>query len=254
MPGGPAGLVRRSRPLFAILYAAIGVLLGIAAPLGALVLRIAGGASMAAELPANRFFYVYELIGTCLVFGAAGFVVGRRADRLRTGRDLYRVLAERDSLTGLVNARAFFERFRRAVDHARRFREPLSLLVIDVDRLKDLNDRFGHSSGSAALVRVGRVLSETKREDDMASRWGGDEFALVMPGAHRDAARRQAEAILERLHDEARAGDANLSDVTVTIGIATSADGQSSEALFEQADRALLAGKRAGRGQVREGS
>jgi diguanylate cyclase (GGDEF)-like protein len=254
MPGGRAGDVRRSRPLFGILYAAIGVLLGIAAPLGALALRIAGGASIGNELAANRFFYVYELIGTCLVFGAAGFVVGRRADRLRTGRDLYRLLAERDPLTGLVNSRVFFERFRRAADHARRFREPLSLLVIDVDRLKALNDRFGHASGSAALVRVGRVLSETKREDDMASRWGGDEFALLMPGASRNAARRQAEAILERLRDEDREGDTNLRELSVTIGTATSADGQSSEALFERADRALLDGKRAGRGQVREGA
>jgi diguanylate cyclase (GGDEF)-like protein len=253
-PGGPASDGRRFRPFFGILYAAIGVLLGVGAPLGALALRIAGGAPIGAELAANRFFYVYQLIGTCLIFGAAGLVVGRRADRLRIGRDLYRLLAERDPLTGLVNARAFFERFRRAVDHARRFREPLSLLVIDVDRLKALNDRFGHASGSAALVRVGRVLSETKREDDMASRWGGDEFALLMPGADAGSARRQAETVLERLRDEARAGDVILRDVSVTIGVATSADGQSSEGLFERADRALLDGKRAGRGQVREGA
>jgi len=117
-----------------------------------------------------------------------------------------------------------------------------------------VNDRFGHASGTAALVRVGRVLSETKREDDMAARWGGDEFALLMPGAGRDAARRQAEAILERLADEDRGGDASLRELSVTIGIATSADGQSSEALFERADRALYDGKRAGRGQVREGA
>jgi len=244
----------RSRTGFAVLYAAVGAVLGLGAPLGALVLRMAGGSSFTAELAGHRFFYLYELVGTSLVFGLAGFVVGRRADRLRTGRDLYRVLAERDPLTGLVNARVFFERFRRAADHARRYHEPLSLLVIDVDRLKSLNDRFGHASGSAALVRVGRVLAETKRDDDMAARWGGDEFALVMPGADRGAARRQAEAILARLGDEDRGGDANLRELSVTIGIATSADGQSSEALFERADRALYDGKRAGPGQVREGA
>jgi diguanylate cyclase len=213
---------------------------------------MAGGASFASELAGHRFFYVYELVGTSVVFGLAGFVVGRRADRLRTGRDLYRLLSERDPLTGLVNSRTFFERFRRAADHARRFREPLSLLVIDVDGLKTLNDRFGHSVGSEALVRVGRVLFETKREDDMAARWGGDEFALLMPGAHREAARRQAEAILERLRDEDRGGADGLRELSVTIGVATSVDGQSSEALFERADRALYDGKRTGRGQVRE--
>ena len=248
-----ADSVSQRRPVFAALYAAIGALLGVGAPLGALALRVAGGAPAGADLAAHRFFYAYELVGTSVIFGIAGFLVGRRADRLRTGRDLYRLLSEHDPLTGLVNSRAFFERFRRAVDHARRFREPLSLLVIDVDRLKELNDHFGHAFGSAALVRVGRVLTATKREDDMASRWGGDEFALLMPGANQDAARRQAEAILERMRDEARGGDAGLRDVSVTIGIATTADGQESEALFERADRALFEGKRAGRGQVRVG-
>jgi diguanylate cyclase (GGDEF)-like protein len=189
-------------------------------------------------------------VGTCLVFGTAGFFVGRRADRLRTGRDRYRALSELDSLTGLVNARTFFGRYRRAADHARRFREPLSLLVLDVDRLKALNDSHGHSFGSAALLHVARALSDTKRADDMAARWGGDEFALLMPGGDATAARRQAETIVELLRRRPLIHAGAPRDVSVTIGIASSVAGQPEADLFERADRALYAGKRAGRGQV----
>jgi len=198
------------------------------------------------------FFYQYELLGSCLVFGSAGFLVGRRADLLRRGRDRYRDLSERDSLTGLANARTFLGRYRRAVEHAARFREPISLLVIDVDRLKSINDSLGHAFGTAALLHVARVLAECKRDDDMAARWGGDEFALLMPGADAAAAQRQAEAILERLRREPLSHGADRRAVSVTIGVATGA-GATDENLFESADRALYEGKRAGRDRSSQG-
>lgn len=234
-------------------YAFLGALLGVGAPAGALALRLLGGvADPLAELRTNVFFYQYELLGSCLVFGSAGFLVGRRADLLRRGRDRYRDLSERDSLTGLANARTFLGRYRRAVEHAARFREPISLLVIDVDRLKSINDTFGHAFGSAALLHVARVLAECKRDDDMAARWGGDEFALLMPGADAAAAQRQAEAILERLRREPLSHGADRRSVSVTIGVATGA-GAIDENLFESADRALYEGKRAGRDRSSQG-
>ena len=213
---------------------------------------MASGAAAAAELSQNAFFYLYELVGTSVIFGIAGFLVGRRADRLRSGRDRYRELSERDSLTGLVNARTFLGRYRRALAHAARFHEPLSLLIVDVDRLKALNDEFGHAFGSAALLRVAGALSDSKREDDMAARWGGDEFALLMPGADGVAARRQAEAILERLRAAPVVHGDGSRQVSVTIGVATSGVGRGDEDLFGRADRALYEGKKSGRGQVRE--
>ena len=232
-------------------YALLGALLGIGAPGGALLLRLAAGAPAARdELTANAFFYLYELVGTCLVFGAAGYSVGRRADRLRAVRDRYRALSEHDSLTGLVNARSFFDHYRRAVEHARRFREPLSLLLIDVDRLKALNDSLGHAFGSAALLHIAGVLADSKREDDMAARWGGDEFALLMPGADGVAARRQAEAIIDRLRRSPLTHRGDHTEVTVTIGIASSQAGQPEGDLFERADRALYEGKKSGRARA----
>lgn len=226
------------------------------APTGALLLHLALGAGpIGQELSTHSFFYLYELVGSCLVFGAAGWVVGRRADRLRLLGDRYRELSEHDPLTGLANARLFFARYRRAVEHARRFREPLSLLLIDVDRLKAANDTFGHAFGSAVLLHVAEVISREKREDDMAARWGGDEFALLMPGAEARSARERAEAIEETLRRVPLRHDETVAPVSVTIGVATRAgDAAPEEAdLFETADRALYEGKRVGRGRIAGG-
>ena len=167
------------------------------------------------------------------------------------GRDLYRDLAEHDELTSLANARAFVSAHqRRAAEHSARYREPLSLLLLDVDQLKAINDTLGHKAGGAALVRVAEVLNECKREDDLAARWAGDEFALLMCGADVVAARRQAESIVERLRKRAPCGvGARERPISVTIGIATSAGGRARD-LFDRADRALYAGKAAGRNCV----
>ena len=256
-PDGPSGPAPRI-PL-AWQYALIGAVLGVGAPAGALLLRLAGGAPAAhTELSANAFFYLYELVGSCLVFGAAGFYVGHRADRLRSGRDLYRTLSEHDALTGLINARAFRARYRRAIEHARRFQEPLSLLIVYVDRLKEWNDTYGHPFGSQVLLHVAHALTACTREDDMAARWGGDEFALLMPGADAPSARQRADAVCEKLRNAPLVHNGVRRSVSVTIGVATRAGGTGEEAgrverdLFERADQALLEGKRIGRGQVRE--
>jgi len=233
-------------------YTAAGVVLGTGAPLGALLLRLAGGSvSPAREWEDHTFFYIYALIGTCAVFGLAGFYAGRRADHLRRSRDRFETLSNLDPLTHLLNARAFRSRYRRALEHAANFREPISLLLLDVDDLKSLNDRWGHLAGSAALRLVAEILKESKREEDLAARWGGDEFVVLMPGAGPAAAKRLARTILERVRERRVRGAGQLHPVTVTIGIAGGTVIPSGEDLFELADRALFEGKREGRDRFR---
>lgn len=227
------------------LYAAIGVLLGLGAPTGALLLRVLGGATAVDDLRRFAFFYAYALVGTSLVFGVAGYVAGRRADRLRTVRDRFRDRAERDPLTGLLNVETFRRHYDRAAAHARDTGEPLSLLVVDVDGLKQINDRLGHSFGSAALLHVARSLEAGKRVSDLACRWGGDEFALLMPGAGREASQRVAETVIARVRSEPVHIDGEEREVSATIGIATCVGGPR-EDLFDLADRALYDAKRAG--------
>jgi diguanylate cyclase (GGDEF)-like protein len=234
----------------AVRFAAIGAVLGLGGPAGALLLRFLAGADPGAELRGHSFYYLYQLIGTCVVFAVAGFVAGRVAERIRRGRDLYRQLSELDPLTRLANADTFRRHYVRSVENAARSGDALSLLMIDVDRLKGLNDELGHSFGSAVLRHVAGVLDELKRAGDLAARWGGDEFTLLMPGADADTARRRAESILERLRAQPLRVDGRERTVSATIGVAT-ARGPAEGDLFEVADRALYAGKRAGRGQVR---
>jgi diguanylate cyclase (GGDEF)-like protein len=119
-----------------------------------------------------------------------------------------------------------------------------------VDRLKEANDTFGHAFGSAVLLHVAEVVSRAKREDDMAARWGGDEFALLMPGAEARSARERAEAIEGALRRAPLRHGETVAPVSVTIGVATRAGDAAPEEedLFESADRALYEGKRVGRG------
>ncbi|HET7453626.1 MAG TPA: GGDEF domain-containing protein [Thermoanaerobaculia bacterium] len=241
---------RRRSIRYRILYPLAGLLLSAGAPLGALAVRLATGSpGAAAEVRAHLFYYAYDLVGTAVVFGFAGFVAGLRADRLRAGRERFRELAGRDDLTGLPNRRLFRERYARVVARSHRFREPVSLLLVDVDGLKEINDRWGHMAGNAVLRHVARIVRDRKRTEDLAARWGGDEFVLLLPGADAIAAERVARDVLRTAR---RSGLKNPPiPVTVTIGIASGIAASPEHDFFAAADRALYEGKAAGRDQHR---
>ncbi|TQN43378.1 diguanylate cyclase (GGDEF)-like protein [Blastococcus colisei] len=152
-------------------------------------------------------------------------------------------LAERDGLTGTLNHRAFHERMqleaRRATsDH------PVSLLIVDVDEFKTVNDTYGHPAGDGVLVLVGGVLTGLTRPGDSAGRLGGDEFALLLPGT----GSQQAAAVAERLREQVRTA-ASAYGATVSVGLAavTSPD---ATALHAAADAATYRAKRSGRNRV----
>lgn len=226
---------------------ALGLLLALGAPAGALLLRlILGSPGVLSELSSNRFFYLYTLIGTSIVFGASGFIAGLRADNLARVRDHFHDLSEHDELTGLLNSRAFWDRYRRAVEKANRYHEPLSLIFVDVDHLKDLNDRAGHRFGNLTLLHVSEAILASKRAEDVAARWGGDEFGVLMSGANADAAIRVAADILKTVSDAPVRTSRDERTVSVTIGIASTAGGTNADGLFDRADQALYLGKARG--------
>lgn len=244
-PAPPRASVRNR-----ILYPLLGVLVATGAPLGALAIRLAtGDVAAGIEVRNHLFYYVYELFGTALVFGIVGFFAGLRADRLRAGRERFRELAGRDDLTGLPNRRLFREHYARVVARSHRFREPLALLLVDVDGLKEINDRWGHMAGNAALRHVARIVRSRKRTEDLAARWGGDEFGLLLPGADVAAAERVARDVLKSA--ERAVLKVPPRAVTVTIGIAAGIAASPEHDFFAAADRALYEGKAAGRNQYR---
>jgi diguanylate cyclase (GGDEF)-like protein len=163
-------------------------------------------------------------------------------------------LAETDGLTGLANRRAFDTALDRAVRRARRTQKPLSLLLLDLDHFKALNDTAGHLAGDEALRHFGQILAHAAgRPDDVAARYGGEEFALILPGADRPGALEVARMIAERLTAAAIPHQKGIGGVlTASIGAITLEPEDSAEPdrLIAEADAALYAAKRTGRDRV----
>jgi diguanylate cyclase (GGDEF)-like protein len=155
-------------------------------------------------------------------------------------------LATRDSLTGLANRRLFDESLHRESARSERLGAPLSLVVLDVDHFKQVNDSYGHQIGDRVLREVGDALVANTKGFDVAARYGGDEFVVLLPGC----ARNDAVSVAQRVRTEIsrQVGDA---PVTISVGVATMPDNaHDAERLLAAADAALYEAKRTGRDRV----
>lgn len=156
------------------------------------------------------------------------------------------LLAMTDSLTGLPNRRALQQALDRELARAARKREAVSVLLVDVDHFKQVNDTFGHSMGDAALQALAGVLHSCCRSMDLATRYGGDEFVLVMPETSRSGAVRAGRRIQDQMA-RLRIRDAAGVRLRISIGVAcTTESGTNEAALLRAADQALYKVKRAG--------
>lgn len=163
-------------------------------------------------------------------------------------------LASTDSLTGLPNRHAFMERADQAVQYSRRQRQPLSLMMIDIDHFKQINDRWGHASGDDALVVFARTARGVMREYETIGRLGGEEFAMILPGAELEAAIQAAQRLRLAVSDAVVDADGATYSMTVSIGVVAVQSGEDLSAALARADRALYAAKHAGRDRVEAGS
>jgi diguanylate cyclase (GGDEF)-like protein len=146
---------------------------------------------------------------TAVFFALFGYILGRQADDLAE-------LSETDTLTRLLNTRGFVPRLHGEFKRSKRYGQPLTLLFLDLDGLKDINDRFGHRAGSDVLRQVARVIRSELRETDIGARWGGDEFTVLAPNTPEAAAVCLAERIRVRITElEAPR------PLTASIGVAT---------------------------------
>lgn len=226
----------------AVRYAIAGVLLSLAEPIGLMLVReLFGYRDIATELLVERATYLYVFLTTAALLGWLGYILGRQADRLEE-------LSETDALTSLPNRRALQRRLTDDLRRATRYGSAVSLLLVDVDGLKRINDSAGHAAGDHVIRYVADAITDTLRNADLGARWGGDEFAIVMPNTSAPAARRLAERLTTRI---AQRSSADPHPVTVSIGIATFDPAASAAATAEQlagdADEALYGAKRAGR-------
>ena len=158
--------------------------------------------------------------------------------------------AMRDALTGLPNRRAYDERVTQEHARFRRFGEPLALLVLDVDDFKKINDTFGHKAGDKALAMIAKILRERVRATDFIARFGGEELVLLLAGAPPEDALRVADAMRVAVEQGGLHASGEPVHVTVSGGLSLFAEGDSPEAVFERADKALYEAKRQGKNRI----
>jgi diguanylate cyclase (GGDEF)-like protein len=173
--------------------------------------------------------------------------IENRLDR----QQLQRALAEQDPLTGVANRAKALESITHLVHLGARRREFVSVAIVDVDRLRDINREYGSSTGDAVLRRMAKALRDACRQEDVVGRWGGDELVVGFFGASKSEMTRRLRDVLERLRHEVRGDDGRSVAVTCGAGVATfPADGADLPAIVRAAEEILATAKKEGRGMV----
>jgi diguanylate cyclase (GGDEF)-like protein len=157
-----------------------------------------------------------------------------------------------DPLTGLYNRRYLEETMDRELHRARRQETQLGVVMIDLDHFKDFNDTFGHAAGDALLSALANVITTGIRADDIACRYGGEEFLLIMPGASLETTRERADNLSQAVRNlQVKYQDQLLQSTTISLGVAIFPDhGLTAEEVIAAADAALYRAKQAGRDRV----
>jgi diguanylate cyclase (GGDEF)-like protein len=190
----------------------------------------------------GKIAFLVVAYSTLAVFALVGHLLGSSFDEVRR-------LSNTDPLTGLYNRRHFGQRLSQETQRAQRYGHAAAVLCVDIDRLKAINDGFGHKAGDGALLAVSRAILGNVRNIDVVARIGGDEFAVLLP----ETSAAQASALSQRvLAEVAWQGDLLASGLTVSIGVAQlsrTTEAKPSDPLAA-ADAALYQAKAGGRGQV----
>jgi diguanylate cyclase (GGDEF)-like protein len=160
--------------------------------------------------------------------------------------------ATRDPLTGLFNRRYMEETLTRELHRAERYGTPLGIIMVDIDHFRRFNNTFGHEAGDIVLKELGKFLQKNIRKEDVACRYGGEEFTLILPGAALDVTQKRAETLrcmVRRL--QLHYNDQPLDSITLSLGVAVYPNhGATGETVLQAADAALYKAKHAGRDQV----
>ncbi|WP_440997012.1 diguanylate cyclase [Arhodomonas sp. SL1] len=236
---------------FVVLDHKRGLLAGTVIVLVSALIAVAGvaGEWRVGEVSQESTFYllrVHLFLGLLLVLTSAATAMRDELQRALLRADILDEWANTDMPTGLANRRAADRFLNQEVAAARRYRRPLSVLSLDIDHFKKVNDAYGHGTGDAVIEGVARRLEASVREPDLVARWGGEEFLIVAPEIPLDDAKRMAERCRRAIEEQPVAGV----EVTVTIGVAELQPGEGIDAMLSRADAMLYEGKRTGRNRV----
>jgi len=159
-------------------------------------------------------------------------------------------MATRDSLTGLLNRREGFRRFAEEVSRTKRTGDPLSLMMIDIDHFKRINDNYGHQFGDTVLKEVSRTILKTLRDYDLMMRYGGEEFAVLLPSTATEKAIEVAERARESIEKVSTFIEEGIDGITISIGVSQLILNDTLDTLISKADAALYVAKERGRNSV----
>ncbi len=159
--------------------------------------------------------------------------------------------ARTDGMTKLLNHRTFYKVLDREINRARRYNNSLSLIMIDLDELKQINDTKGHRAGDAVIIHTAKIISQCVRETDLAARYGGDEFAVILPNTSLAEAYYVAERISEMVTSECITFDGMMLKASVSVGLGQYTTNNSIEEFMTETDSALFKAKHSGKNCVK---
>jgi len=195
--------------------------------------------------------YVGGLVGQYAPMLLVAYITTMFSADIRYGLNRARLLSETDDLTGLYNMRGFTIVVDRLFDQAVRYSRPVSLLMIDSDNLKAVNDRYGHEAGNRLLRLAAKCIETELRHTDVLARYGGDEFVALLPEASAAKAQEVAQRIIDAVASTPLEFEGKRIQTSVSIGLASyPEDGRSVDAIQGRADRAMYLAKEQGRGRV----
>jgi diguanylate cyclase (GGDEF)-like protein len=198
---------------------------------------------------------IINVVAGCFVLGVLllrwlPLAIKERGQADQRASDL-ETLAAVDWLTGLYNRRQFESLAQAELARSQRYMRPLTLMMLDIDHFKKVNDTYGHATGDRVLQALATVCLATKRDADIAARLGGEEFALLLPETTAGAAAQFAERLRQQIRDCAPVVEGEKLPITVSIGIAASSQTTAGvQPLLSNSDQALYEAKRAGRNRV----
>lgn len=184
-------------------------------------------------------------------FLLVAYVTSMLASDILHAKQRITLLSQTDDLTGLLNMRAFNNILEKEIARVTRYTQPFTLIMVDIDGLKSVNDQYGHTTGSRLIKTIGRSINESIRNTDVLARFGGDEFVILMTHTSTEHARMAAERIRAAIHNTSFDMKGNRISTTVSVGIASFPDNvEDATEVLDKADIALYKSKQCGRDQV----
>lgn len=195
--------------------------------------------------------YVGGMVAQLAPMLLVGYITTMFSADIRSGLNRARLLSETDDLTGLYNMRGFTTVVARLFDQAMRYNRPVSLLMIDSDNLKTVNDSYGHEAGNRLLKLVAKCIGTELRHTDVLARYGGDEFVALLPEASAARALEVAQRIIKAVAATPLEFEGKQIGTSVSVGLASYPDdGRSIDAIQARADRAMYHAKEQGRNRA----